>query len=75
VAAHLKETVPGVFRDLFYGEGRVDFPAVVSTLWDMGVRRFNAEFWHNGTDRVDERLSAASAYLREILDQKGRRQA
>ena len=75
VAAHLKETVPGVFRDLFYGEGQVDFPAVTSALWDMGVRRFNAEFWHNGTDRVDERLSAASAYLREILDQKGRRQA
>ena len=73
VAAHLKETVPGVFRDLFYGEGRVDFPAVVSTLWDMGVRRFNAEFWHNGTDRVDERLWGASAYLREILDRKERR--
>ena len=73
VAAHLKETVPGIFRDLFYGEGRVDFPAVVSTLWDMGVRRFNAEFWHNGTDRVDERLWGASAYLREILDRKERR--
>ena len=68
VAAHLKETVPGVFRDLFYGEGQVNFPAVTSALWDMGVRRFNAEFWHNGTDRVDERLSTASIYLREILD-------
>ncbi len=72
VAAHLKETVPGVFRDLFYGEGRVDFPAVVSTLTDLGVRRFNAEFWHNGTDRVDERLSAASAYLRSVLDPERR---
>ena len=68
VAVHLKETVPGVFRDLFYGEGQVNFPAVTSALWDMGVRRFNAEFWHNGTDRVDERLSTASIYLREILD-------
>ena len=59
VAAHLKETVPGVFRDLFYGEGQVNFPAVTSALWDMGVCRFNAEFgitartvWTSGFRRL-----------------------
>lgn len=68
VAAHLKETRPGIFRDLFYGDGHVDFPAVTKTLAGMGVRRFNAEFWHDGSEHTDERLSAANDFLRHILD-------
>lgn len=33
VAMHLKETVPGKFRDMMYGEGQVDFPAMIDTAW------------------------------------------
>ncbi|MBP5237218.1 MAG: L-ribulose-5-phosphate 3-epimerase [Clostridia bacterium] len=68
VAAHLKETKPGVFRDLFYGEGRVDFGESVKTLFSIGVRRFNAEFWYKGEKDWDERLSKASRFLRKYLD-------
>ena len=46
VAMHLKETVPGKFRDMMYGEGQVDFPAMIDTAWEMGVRRYVTEFWY-----------------------------
>lgn len=46
VAAHLKETRPGVFRDLHYGEGNVDFSTAVSVLKQQGVGLYNAEFWY-----------------------------
>ena len=70
VAAHLKETKEGIFRDLFYGEGRVDMEGSVNTLYSMGVRRYNAEFWHDGGENWRERLSAANDYLRKYLDKE-----
>lgn len=45
-AAHIKETVPGKFRNIDYGTGQVDFPSIIKTLLDQDVRRFTAEFWY-----------------------------
>ena len=39
-AVHLKETVPGVFREVPFGTGHVDFPAVIAETWKAGVRRY-----------------------------------
>ena len=39
-AMHLKETVPGVFREVPFGTGHVDFPKGIETAWQCGVRRF-----------------------------------
>ena len=47
-AAHLKETVQGRYRDMEYGEGRVDFAGCIRTLREMGVHRFTCEFWYDG---------------------------
>ena len=44
-ALHLKETKPGVFREVPYGSGHVDFRSGIATAWNLGVRMFNAEFW------------------------------
>lgn len=53
-AAHLKETVPGKFREIPFGSGQVDFPAAILWLYQQGVRRYVAEFWYNGkTDWKD----------------------
>ncbi len=66
-AAHLKETLPGVFRDLRYGEGRVDFPALVPLLYRLGVRIFTCEFWYReGTDCRSE-LEYALGYMKNVL--------
>ena len=46
VGLHLKETCPGHFREIPYGEGHVDFSAAIRTAWELGVRRYVTEFWH-----------------------------
>lgn len=64
-AAHLKETRPGVYRDLYYGEGEVNFPAAIRELLRQGVRLYTAEFWYReGTDWRRE-LRRARAFLQE----------
>lgn len=47
-AMHLKETRPGIFREVPYGEGHVDFAQGIQTTWAMGVRMYTAEFWWTG---------------------------
>ncbi len=70
VAMHLKETVPGKFRDMMYGDGQVDFPAMIDTAWAMGVRKFVTEFWYLGKENWKEDLSFANRTMRAILDKK-----
>lgn len=53
-AAHLKETVPGRFREIPYGTGQVDFPAAIAQLYRQGVRRYVAEFWYCGEENWRE---------------------
>lgn len=67
VAVHLKETNEGIFRDLHYGEGRVDFSTYIKELLALGIHKFNAEFWFNGKDNWREELHRANSYLRQYL--------
>lgn len=50
VAMHIKETVPGKFREIPYNTGHVNFEAGVQKAWDLGVRRFVTEFWYTGNE-------------------------
>lgn len=70
VAMHLKETVPGKFRDMMYGDGQVDFPAMIDTAWNMGVRKFVTEFWYLGKENWKEDLFYANKTMRALLDEK-----
>ncbi len=45
VAAHLKETSPGIYRDMRFGEGHTEYHASIKALWDYGVHLFTGEFW------------------------------
>ena len=65
-AAHLKETVPGKFREIPYGTGQVDFPAAIAQLYRQGVRRYVAEFWYCGEDNWRE----IAAWNRKFLDEQ-----
>lgn len=69
VAAHLKETKPGIFRNLHFGEGHVDFPLVTKALKAQGVRLFTAEFWYDGSENWEETLADANRFLRPCLDE------
>lgn len=70
VAMHLKETVPGKFREIHFGTGHVDFRKTIDTAWEIGVRRFVTEMWYVGQDNWKEDIREAHDMMNAILDQK-----
>lgn len=66
---HLKETAPGQYREIPYGEGHVDFEGAIAKMWEMGVRRYVTEFWYKGNPMWREDLAEANRRMRKILDQ------
>lgn len=67
-AAHLKETLPGVYRNLSFGEGHTDYISAAKTLYEMGVRMFTGEFWHQGECDWRQRLSSSALFLRGQIE-------
>lgn len=70
VAMHLKETVPGKFREIHFGTGHVDFRKTIDTAWEIGVRRFVTEMWYVGQDNWKEDIREAHDMMSAILDRK-----
>ena len=68
VALHLKETVPGKFREIPFLTGHVDFDAVINKAWDLGVRRFVTEMWDVGKESWKEDIKFACSSMSAILD-------
>lgn len=66
-AIHLKETAPGIYREVPYGVGHVDFVSAVDKVWSLGVRLFVGEFWHTGTDGWEDVLKDNCVWLRTLL--------
>lgn len=70
-AIHIKETVPGKYREVPFGTGAVDFPKVLAKTWNLGVRRYVTELWHvNNADWFD-RIAEASNLARGFLNSFG----
>jgi L-ribulose-5-phosphate 3-epimerase len=63
-AMHLKETVPGRFREIPFGMGHVDFTGAILEALRMGVRLFVGEFWHTGGNDWQSQLTRAHRFLR-----------
>ena len=70
VAMHLKETVPGVFREVPFLTGHVDFEAVIRKAWDLGIRRYVTEMWDVGKDTWKEDIVFACSSMSAILDRQ-----
>ena len=70
-AMHFKETVPGVFREVPFGTGHVDFPKGIETAWQCGVRRFVTEMWDVGNGAWEAEIQKAVAMMRQLLDRQG----
>jgi L-ribulose-5-phosphate 3-epimerase len=62
-AAHLKESKPGVHREVEFGQGHVDFDAAISTYKDIGVNMFLAEFWYDGKDDWMDKTTKVHDFL------------
>lgn len=70
VAMHLKETVPGKFREIPFGSGHVDFERAIQTAWELGIRKYVTEFWFAGDADWMKDLYDANRRMTEILDQQ-----
>lgn len=66
-AAHLKETVPGKYREIPFGTGHTDFANLIPYLQDLGVRRFTAEFWYTGQTEWSAELCRAAKFLKSFF--------
>ena len=67
-SAHLKETKPGIYRNLMFGEGNVDFLGAAKALRSIGVSRFTAEFWYS-EGNPEPKLNYAKRFLSKVLDE------
>lgn len=68
VAVHLKESKPGHYREVPFGEGHVDFSSTVQAFWRQGVRMFTGEFWHTGNKNWQEDVRRAARFLRGHIE-------
>jgi predicted hexulose-6-phosphate isomerase len=66
VALHLKETLPGSYRDVRLGTGHVDFPGGIRAAGVLGVRRFVGELWDDGDYKTQ--VAHAAQFLRGQLE-------
>lgn len=67
-AVHLKETVPGKFREITFGTGHVNFEQIIKKSWDLGVRKFTAEFWCTGNDDWKDVIKNTKAFMDEKFE-------
>jgi len=67
-AMHLKETVPGKFREIPFGTGHVDFVQAIGAAWGLGVRKYVTEFWYTGSPEWKKDLADAHDRMADILD-------
>ena len=70
ISLHLKETKPGIFREVPFFEGHVDFEKIIQTAWSLGVRRFVTELWDVGQDTWKEDIYFANKSMRKLLDKQ-----
>ena len=70
MAMHLKETVPGVFREVPFGTGHVNFEAGITRAWSLGIRRYVTEMWYVENDSWEADILAANQMMSRILDQQ-----
>lgn len=70
LALHLKETKPGVFREVPFLTGHVDFNKIIETAWKLGVRRYVTELWDVGNDSWKQDICFANESMRKILDKQ-----
>ena len=69
-ALHLKETKPGIFREVPFLTGHVDFEAVIKKAWEMGVRRYVTEMWDVGNPTWKDDIMLANSSMSNILNRQ-----
>ncbi len=68
-ATHLKETIPGHYREIPFGTGHTEYIPCLQELKIQGVRYFTAEFWYIGAADWRGDLAYAARFLSGKLDE------
>jgi len=68
VAMHMKESLPGKYRELAFGGGHVDFDGCIAEALSQGVGLFVAETWHLGEPDWRDKLRYINAFFRPKLE-------
>jgi L-ribulose-5-phosphate 3-epimerase len=69
VAAHLKETKPGIYRNLKFGEGHTDYQASLKELFSQGVSVFVAEFWYQEHTSWKHQIKKSYQFLTKEIEE------
>ena len=68
MAMHMKETVPGRDRGIPFGQGHVNFEQAAQCALSLGVRRFVAECWDDGSGNWKETIADVNRFVRAALE-------
>ena len=70
-AVHLKETKPGLYRDMNYGDptGHTDYVPCIKASLEMGVRMFTGEFWFQKGQDYDKTIQDSADFLRARIEE------
>lgn len=71
VAVHLKETKPGLYRDMNFGDptGHTEYVRCLKEVLTQGVGMFTGEFWYQEGQDYIETITHASAFLKDKIAQ------
>ncbi|MBR3354303.1 MAG: L-ribulose-5-phosphate 3-epimerase [Oscillospiraceae bacterium] len=69
-AVHLKETKPGLYRDMNFGQadGHTEYERCIEASLKMGVRMFTGEFWYQKGQDYIQTISDSSKFLRGKIE-------
>jgi predicted hexulose-6-phosphate isomerase len=72
-AVHLKETKPGIYRDMDFGtDGHTEYVRCIKASLKMGVRTFTGEFWHQKGADYETVIKNANTFLRGKIEEAGK---
>jgi len=68
-AMHVKETKPGLYRDMFFGDptSHTEHERCLSWALTNGVRMFTTELWYLGNPEYKEDIKQANRFIRDKL--------
>lgn len=66
-AVHLKETAPGIYRNMDFGTGHTEYTVCIEKLLEQGVRIFTGEFWYQGEENYKEKIKNANKFLKDRI--------
>ena len=74
-AVHLKETKPGLYRDMNFGDptGHTEYAPCIEASLEMGVRIFTGEFWYQKGQDWEKTIKDAGVFLRARIEEAAKK--